>query len=1349
VNPTNSPYVSNSVVTLTATGALNWAFDHWTGDATGSQNPLNVTMNGPRNVQAVFVQTAYPLTVSSPGGGNVTANGLTISPATYYPTGSVVTLAAVTSNGWSFMGWQGSSSSTSNPLNVTINQTNNIQAIFGTVVATNTAGGGSIVLSQPNPVPYGTILTASAIPAPGKYFVTWSGGAASGTNAPTTITVTNANPTINALFTTLPGGKYSLSVAVIGNGSVTISPQQSYYNPGDSVTLKAATNAGINFYGWAQDASGANNPLTVVMNTNKNVLAYFTPLPTPTIPVITGSPVAAPVGTSITISGTNFSPVTANNTVYFGAVQATVTAASGTKLTVTVPVGATFAPITVTVNGLTAYANEPFTPTFPGSGQVSFTLSSSPGVGSDPNWVTAADVNGDGRVDLISANETANTLSVLTNNGSGGFVTAGTYAVGNTPASVVAADVNGDGKLDLISANYNANTLSVLTNDGHGNFALASSPDVGSNPYGVVAADVNGDGKVDLICANSGDNTLSVLTNNGNGGFVLAATMGVGNHPDIVVAADVNGDGKVDLICANQYGSTLSVLTNNGSGGFATAGTYAVGNQPTSVAAADVNGDGKLDLISANYGNNTLSVLTNDGHGNFALASSPGAGTNPYSVVAADVNGDGAVDLICAHYEGNNSLSVLTNNGSGGFVLATSPGVGSNPLSVVAADVNGDGKVDLISANIQGNNLSVLTNATLFRQATPVITSFTPQSGTVGAMVNINGLNFGLTPGNNTVYFGAVQTTVSAASVTNLTVNVPVGATFAPITVTVNGLTAYADQPFTPTFPGSGQINSSSLAPFVNLATPSGPGQVVIADMDGDGKPDLIIADSYAGEISIYRNISTNGSLTAGSFAPRVDLPLLPTSGTNPYRIVAADLDGDGRLDIIALNPDSNVVSILRNISSPGSITTNSFATRIDLPAGNVMRGLVVQDLNGDGKPEIVTANYGDNTISVFQNMSTVGNIAFAARVDFAAGNGPQGLAIGDLDGDGNPDLVVANWNDSTISIFRNLGMSGNITINSFAPKVDFPALATPFPIAIGDLDGDGKLDLVVGGNENSSAISIYRNTSTVGSITTNSFAAPVNFAAPGWVNSITLADLDGDGKLDIALVSQLSSVFSIFKNVSVPGSFTTMSLAARVDYAAGYNPNGIAIGDLDGDGRPDVVFANSYDNTISIYQNIIPFAAAPVITSQPTNQTVIVGGTATFSVTASNTTPLSYQWNFGGTNIPEATNSELTLQDVFPVNAGTYAVAITGVYGSVTSNPAMLRVLPPGITAPEILASGQFQFSFNTATGVDYEVEYSTDLVNWYPLLTVSGNGVPSTFIDPNTAGSPQRFYRIILSPP
>ena len=237
--------------------------------------------------------------------------------------------------------------------------------------------------------------------------------------------------------------------------------------------------------------------------------------------------------------------------------------------------------------------------------QVSFTLSSSLGVGINVNSVVAADVNGDGKLDLIADDygdfNGSRALTVVTNDGSGGFAIASTIAMGLStyPISVTAADVNGDGKVDLITANSGDNTLSVFTNNGSGGFVLAFSPGVGNNPWSVKAADVNGDGKLELISANQGDNTLTILTNSGSSGFATAGTYAVGSGPHCVTAVDVNGDGKLDLISANFNDGTLSVLTNNGSGGFVTAGTYAVGSSPITVAAADMNGDGKLDLISA------------------------------------------------------------------------------------------------------------------------------------------------------------------------------------------------------------------------------------------------------------------------------------------------------------------------------------------------------------------------------------------------------------------------------------------------------------------------------------------------------------------------------------------------------------------------------------------------------------------------------------------------------------------------------------------------------------------------------------------------------------------------------
>jgi hypothetical protein len=384
-----------------------------------------------------------------------------------------------------------------------------------------------------------------------------------------------------------------------------------------------------------------------------------------------------------------------------------------------------------------------------------FVLASTPGVGDAPNCVVAADVNGDGKVDLISANSYDSTLTVLTNNGSGSFGSNATLNVGNEPVWVVAADVNGDGKLDLISANYYDSTLTVLTNNGSGGFGSNATLNVGLGPVSVVAADVNGDGKVDLISANGYTNTLTVLTNNGRGGFGFNATLNVGGSPNSVVAADVNGDGKLDLISANANTNTLTVLTNNGSGGFVLSATLTVGNIPDQVIAADVNGDGKVDLITANEDDNTLTVLTNNGSGGFVLAATLTVGNGATSVAAADVNEDGKLDLISANYI-DSTLTVLTNDGSGGFVLAATLNVGNTlgdtPYDVVAADVNGDGMVDLISANVDGyGSLTVLTNSTIFTGAGGGLTGLNANNISSGTVPDARlSANVALRAGGNT-----------------------------------------------------------------------------------------------------------------------------------------------------------------------------------------------------------------------------------------------------------------------------------------------------------------------------------------------------------------------------------------------------------------------------------------------------------------------------------------------------------------------------------------------------------------------------------------------------------------------
>ena len=605
---------------------------------------------------------------------------------------------------------------------------------------------------------------------------------------------------------------------------------------------------------------------------------------------------------------------------------------------------------------------------------------------------------------------------------------------------------------------------------------------------------------------------------------------------------------------------------------------------------------------------------------------------------------------------------------------------GATNVTLTLTDVqfNQAGTYAVLVTNRYGSALSANAMLTVNPLPTnvPVITGFSPISGMVGTGVTIIGTNFSPVASNNIVYFGAVRAMVVAASETSLTVTVPTGAAFAPITETVNGLVAYASRAFEPTFVGGGSaIGPDSFAPRVDLAVGNGPGLVVIADLDGDGKPDLIVANGYDGTISLYRNICTNGTLDLNSFAPRVDFPM----GGVPSGLAAADVDGDGKLDLVVSDNANNRILVYRNVSTSGTLTTNSFASPVALSVGADPRTVQVADLDGDGRPDIICVSVGEDTVSIFRNVGLVGNLttnSFAPRVTLGTGSQPKDLVVVDLDGDGKPDLAQVNYTPSFVSVFRNISTPGILNSNSFAPRADFAALGEGNSIIAGDVDGDGKADLVVGWAIGS-GVAVYRNLSSPGVLDANSLAPAVGFPAPGWVRSVGMGDLNGDGKPDLGFTCEVDSDMGLFQNLSTPGSFTSASLGARVDFGTGWNPQGMVIGDLDGDGRPDIVFGNFYDATVSIYQNVMPFAEAPTITTQPHDALVNAHDNASFNVVAAGTTPLSYQWELNGANMPNATSDNLSITNVKQSNLGSYTVVVTNIFGAVTSSVANLLMYP------------------------------------------------------------------------
>ncbi len=429
-----------------------------------------------------------------------------------------------------------------------------------------------------------------------------------------------------------------------------------------------------------------------------------------------------------------------------------------------------------------------------------------------------------------------------------------------------------------------------------------------------------------------------------------------------------------------------------------------------------------------------------------------------------------------------------------------------------------------------------------------------------------------------------MKATVTAATSTSLSATVPAGATYQPITVTdlTIGLTAYSTKPFTVTFPSSRVIDANSFAVKVDFTTGGAPWDVKIGDLDGDGKPDLAVTNSYDNTVSLLRNTGTSGS---ASFAAKVDF----TTGTYPHYIAIGDMGGDGKLDLSVTNWNDSTVSVLRNTGTSGNV---SFAAKVDFPTGEYTEYFAIGDIDRDGKPDLTVVNAG--AVSVLRNTGTSGSVSFAAKVDFATGSGPDGVAIGDLDGDGKPDLAVTNWNDNTVSVLRNTGTSGSV---SFAAKVDFPTGKYPNYIAIGDMDGDGKPDLAVT-NQGNNTVSVLRNTGTSGSV---SFAANVNFPTGADPNCIAMGDIDGDGRPDLAVVNFSDSTVSVLRNTGTSGS---VSFAAKVDFPTGLYTGRIAIGDIDGDGKPDLAVVNA--GAVSVLRNLVGGSnAAP---AAPQNLTATAG---------------------------------------------------------------------------------------------------------------------------------------------
>lgn len=924
-----------------------------------------------------------------------------------------------------------------------------------------------------------------------------------------------------------------------------------------------------------------------------------------------------------------------------------------------------------------------------------------------PQALAIADVDEQTGPDILVVDTDNGFVDILLNDGTGTFDNSDFFFTDDNPVAVATGDFDNDSHLDIVTANNNnPATVSFLPGDGTGFFDDSGDPIMLNNfigAVGLVAADFDHDGKLDLAVLNP--NSIYLLKGGGDGTFApfstpTVSTRGFGSMA--IASGDFDNNGTIDLVVSNSGGNQLNVLLGSGSGTF-TSRLINVGNQPSGLVVKDLNADGALDIAVADSDpaafDQNVSVLLGQGDGTFIPTSTlaENEGDQVTAVAAADLDGDGRPELVVNNGPSGmyNDLNIIENCSSNQAAKCPGPqpviadffqlqsvipglDLADAQVAIQAADLNSDGRIDLVALGASGTNVGVFINETGAATATPA-TPATP----VGSNTS--------TP---TPPAGSTATATFPTFTPTATPTPPATATPTPIPTAPYGVCSTHDsgQPAVggrPVGVTTGRFNGNATSPgiavadqennkitllqpnittgqgacdvlglthdpskdLVNIAAPVAVTAEYIdhcnppADpsrfcrfplyLDHDGNVDMVVLGSAG--LSVFYGDGNGG------FVPAAANPMAVNEGT-PNTIAIADLNRDGWLDILVGNANSNSISVFLG----GPERTFQPDCPISISAVGSFTSLVIaQDLNGDGRQDFAVAIEQANDIVPFLQLAPTPTSTPASATPTST---PAPVTCNDL-----------------ASSFRGLepfpkselpATPRALIVDKFDPSDAIPDLA----VALSPANGTGSVAVFLGKSATGGGVSYQA--------AGNPLSVPPNGSQP---SALAAADINLDGRSDLIVADFANNDVVIFLGAA-DGSFSSSLIPVPI---RGSGPVALAVADIDGDGQPDIITANS-DGSVTILVSSRPPAtptplptATPTLTPTPSDTatpTATQTPSATLSPTASETPTR--------TRIPTSTTTPVPAPTLKPGTFNLGSCAITPKAGSGGAAPLLLGLV-------------------------------------------------------------------------